>query len=46
MVSCPFRLLGSGIILESRYFAEAEDVRLNEAQITNIAGKRSKGLHR
>ena len=45
MVSCPFRLLGFGRILESRYFAKAEDVRLNEAQIANIVGKRRKGLY-
>jgi hypothetical protein len=44
MVSSPFRFFEFGVILESRYFGK-EDVRLNEAQIANIVGKRRKGLY-
>ncbi len=45
MVSCLIRLLGFGVILESWYSAKLENVRLNEARIANIAGKRRTGLH-
>jgi len=45
MISCPFRLPEFGIISESTYSAEAANVRFNEAQIADIAGKRRKGLY-
>jgi hypothetical protein len=45
MASCLILLLGFGRILGSRYSAKSEDVRLNEAQIANITGRRRKGLY-